>query len=239
MLQLREEDHFASGGIRDIYYHPHNKELCIKVDKNTSGPRERLNHGQFGTSAELDYYSFLEQKRGHLNFHAIAQFYDSVETSRGRGAVFQLVKDETSQHPSKTLFHEMSKEHDVSEQKKHSVALREFKKRLLKDRVLCRDLKPINICVQKLKDGTYRYVLVDGIGHKSYRKYGSLRTYIKMLRHLHRREMRSYRVLKTACSTNGVWAEHMKGRAARQTDAPRNGKMSGLNPLRLFKSLRT
>ncbi|SDQ70996.1 YrbL family protein [Pseudovibrio sp. Tun.PSC04-5.I4] len=193
MIVLKEENLLAAGGVRKVYVHSETPNKCIKVDKLTD------HLGEWGTAHELEYYSYLEEKRGYLDFYAVAKFHGTVETNQGKGAVFDLVRDEDTQEPSQTLYHVMCKFHSSKERDMHKSALREFRRKLLKDRILCRDLNPWNVVVQKKKDGNIQYVLIDGVGHGKYKKFGRFRIFVKMFRHLRRRNLKSYELLKAYC----------------------------------------
>lgn len=45
-------------------------------------------------------------------------------------------------------------------------AVLDFRKRLLKDAVIARDLRPWNLCAQKQSDGAIKLKMIDGMGHR-------------------------------------------------------------------------
>ncbi|WP_310621480.1 YrbL family protein [Flexibacterium corallicola] len=193
MIILQDGNRLASGTKRDVYIHPHDNLKCIKVDRGV------LARAESGTNHEAAFYSYMYSKRGKVDFKALSSYYGTVQTNMGVGTVFALIRDEDTQEPSKTLYHEMLRDHSEEEKAKHSRALKTFRRKLLRDGVLCRDLAYLNVCVQKKTNGDYQYFVIDGMGHPRYRGYSRLATFFTMLGKIRKKKMTSYRKLKSAC----------------------------------------
>ncbi|WP_084407663.1 YrbL family protein [Pseudovibrio sp. Ad37] len=82
MITLNETLLIACGGIRNIYQHPENSKICIKVDLNSKGPAAG------STLAEARLFEKLMNQRGQKEFSAISNYRGSVETSLGFGATY-------------------------------------------------------------------------------------------------------------------------------------------------------
>ncbi|MEP0519350.1 MAG: YrbL family protein [Hyphomicrobiales bacterium] len=158
MIVLSENAMIAKGSMRGCYHHPDRNDLCIKVDlPETHKP---------ATLHEIQFLNRIKRIRRKRPFEAIAQYYGSVETNLGLGAVFELVADKDTQNVSEIFMNLLLQASFEEHLEKYQTALLDFKSRFLKDAVIARDIRPWNLCAQRQKDRSIRLKLIDGMGHR-------------------------------------------------------------------------
>ena len=91
MLKLEPSALFGRGLRRECYFHPEDETKCIKIV--VDGDHKE-------TVREQSYYRLLEKR--NISWRMLARFYGNVETNRGEGAVFELIRDYNGE-VSKTL----------------------------------------------------------------------------------------------------------------------------------------
>jgi hypothetical protein len=160
MIQLTEDLYLGKGRTRECFVDPRDPSKCIKVDFADKGYKQ--------TFKEAKYYQKLLRIRPNLVYDFIPAFYGLVETDRGLGGVFDLVRDEVSDEVSLTLGHYLRDGTVAREQEKWDTALSQFLNRLMQTGVIVRDLNPGNLCARKLKDGSIQLIAIDGIGHRDF-----------------------------------------------------------------------
>lgn len=157
MIELDQNHFIGKGGTRSCYLHPHDSGKCIKIDKRKSGG---------ATEREARYYSKIARIRPDLSYVHIPRFYGFVDTNLGRGGVFDLIRDETDGEISRS-FSDYINAGDVTVD--HPIWLkahRDYMKVLYDEAIIIRDFNPGNLCVRKMRDGSYQFVTIDGIGHR-------------------------------------------------------------------------
>ena len=178
MLVLEDKLYISSGSARDCFEHPDDPNMCIKVDHPDRGKPVTLN--------EVEFLERVGKWRNLDRVKALVRFYGRVETDRGLGAQYQLVRDQTTGDVSSTLFGVM---HDTSapySDAQLNEALENFRNALLDDAIVCKDVEPDNICVQEQKNGDVKMILIDGFGHREFFKFND------RFRFLSRRKLRKY-----------------------------------------------
>ncbi len=177
MITLNEELLIASGGVRRVYRHPENPKICIKVDARKDG------RGAGATLAEACLFEQLMERRNQMDFVAISNYRGRVETNFGFGAMFDLIIDEINGRPSQILMKMLENEPQLVETDRFKTALKRFRRDLVQEAVLCRDLRPWNICVQKLEDGGLRLILIDGVGHARKKWFERIKPFVQVKMH--------------------------------------------------------
>jgi len=157
MLLLNASDFVGKGLHRECYIHPNDKQLCIKV----------VVAGDLSESKrEQSYYKRL-QKRG-ISWDILPRFHGVIETDKGAGAVFDLVRDYDGE-VSKTLEYYLSSEQlDNAENPGISQAIRVFKKELYRQSIITMTLSPKNIMYKKTGPYEGRLILIDNIGNSDF-----------------------------------------------------------------------
>ncbi|MFC0605379.1 YrbL family protein [Winogradskyella pulchriflava] len=160
MIQLEDRHYIGEGEIRFCYEHPNKKGLCIKI------PRPETTRAY--TNKELLYFKKLSKRnKTKYNYPFYSDFYDEIQTNKGLGQVFDLVRDETTGKISKTLEYYLIQSNEIDDKKLEN-ALLELKHQMTKHKVFTRDLRARNICCKINKDGSIRLIIIDGIGHRDF-----------------------------------------------------------------------
>ena len=157
MLTLETSQLIGRGLRRECYFHPEDESKCVKVV--VAGDHKE-------TVREQSYYRLLE-KRG-ISWKMLARFYGNVETNRGPGAVFELVRDYNG-NVSRTLAHYFSAVDaaDLSYQmlSRELPLLRQY---LLQWKIVTMSIKPDNIALKKVNASEGHLVVIDNIGNSDF-----------------------------------------------------------------------
>lgn len=146
----------AEGSYFKCFRHPVKAYYCIKILRPEHHP------GYFWR--RVNYFSRL-QRRGIYMEH-IAAFHGLIDTSLGKGAIFEMVLDD-DRRISKSLGYYLAQ----NDKRFNSWVIEEIEalKQCLYDQwVTCYDLNPTNILVQRLGFDEFRLVIIDGIGHNQF-----------------------------------------------------------------------
>ena len=159
MIELHPSHLIGKGRTRSCYRHPDDPQKCIKIDRRThGGPTEK----------EAAYYGKLARIRPGLSYTHIPRFHGMVVTTLGRGGVFDLIRDETSGEISKTFLDCIASGEVTVNDPRWLEAYRVYMKTLYDEAIIIRDFNPGNLCVRRMRDGGYRLVTIDGIGHRDF-----------------------------------------------------------------------
>ncbi len=157
MLTLESSSLIARGLRRECYFHPEDENKCIKVV--VAGDHKE-------TAREQSYYRLLEKR--NISWKMLARFDGNIETNRGKGAVFELIRDHNGE-VSKTLeqYFSANNEADLNDQDL-SPALPLLKQYLLKWKIVTIALKPQNIVYKKITESEGVLVIIDNIGNSDF-----------------------------------------------------------------------
>jgi hypothetical protein len=157
MLTLESSSLIGRGLRRECYFHPEDGNKCIKVV--VAGDHKE-------TVREQSYYRLLEKR--NISWQMLARFYGKVETNRGEGAVFELIRD-YNKEVSKTLeqYFSANNETDLNYQDL-SRTLPLLKQYLLKWKIVTIALKPQNIVYKKINESEGILVVIDNIGNSDF-----------------------------------------------------------------------
>ena len=157
MLTLESSSLIGKGLRRECYFHPQDETKCIKVI--VAGDHKE-------TVREQSYYRLLEKR--HISWEMLARFHGNVETNRGEGAVFELIRDYNDE-VSKTLDHYFSANNGIDlNYQDLSRALPLLKQYLLKWKIVTMSLKPHNIVYKKIHESEGVLVVIDNIGNSDF-----------------------------------------------------------------------
>jgi len=161
MLDLESSPMVGRGLHRACYVHPRNGNLCVKVLFPLES-REPLIEAERETS----YYRVLK-KRG-VPWTMLPEFHEEVSTTRGKGYVFDLVRDYDGA-VSKSLRDYLS---SPPETMKYAIALSAafdlLRDYLLQWKIITMTIKAKNILYSKISDTEGRLVIVDNIGNSDF-----------------------------------------------------------------------
>ena len=157
MLTLEPSQLIGRGLRRECYFHPEDESKCVKVV--VAGDHKE-------TVREQSYYRLLEKRR--ISWKMLARFYGNVETNRGPGAVFELVRDYNGT-VSRTLEHYFSATDaaDLTYQML-SQELPLLKQYLLHWKIVTMSIKPDNIVFKKTGVSEGNLVVIDNIGNSDF-----------------------------------------------------------------------
>ena len=157
MITLKPATKFGKGLHREVFVHPEDDNLCIKVV--TYGNQQE-------TKREQAYYKQLQKR--NIAWDLLPQFHGNVETSIGAGAVFDLIRDPNGEI-SKTLEHYLS-DHQFIRQNRQQIqaALDNLKQYLLKYHVMSMAIKSKNILYQLSESGPGKLFIIDNIGNSDF-----------------------------------------------------------------------
>lgn len=153
-IELNDELLLGKGRERAAYLHPLDNSKVIKV---VHAIDEKLNQNEL----EYDYLRYLERKK--VPFSHLTKCYGFVNTNKGKGYVFDRVKDyngKTSKSFKELVLNEgLSKENELE-------LISQLKDYLFKNNILFIDIALSNVFCQEFKKGKHKLILTDGIGGK-------------------------------------------------------------------------
>ena len=158
ILDMRDARWIGRGGKRNCYVHPRDASRCVKIERNRSDRNETLH--------DLRTYGRLRRWRGTLP-RSVAACHGAVLTSLGPGAIFDLIRDEETGRISRTLGDMIDMSLAPERDTRFDAALTRFREELIASGVVAADAAAQNICVQERANGTWRFVLIDGIGRRN------------------------------------------------------------------------
>ncbi len=157
MLTLDSSKLIGRGLRRECYFHPEDDTRCIKVV--VAGDHKE-------TVREQSYYRLLE-KRG-ISWDMLARFYGGIETNRGAGAVFELIRDYTGA-VSNTLEYYFSDDHEAElDYRVLTRLLPVLKQYLLQWKIVTMSIRPQNIVYKRINPAEAKLVIIDNIGNSDF-----------------------------------------------------------------------
>ncbi len=158
MVIINEKDYIGKGGFQKCYIHPNNPNLCLKIRLKRTNKDPRVNR-------EIKYYKKI-QKNKALPF--IAKYHGELNTNMGVASVYDLVRDETTNKIALTLHDYLKMENSLFTDEMFLAALNTLKTKLIKHKIIVRDLMGKNICCKIRKNNAVELVIVDGVGHRDF-----------------------------------------------------------------------
>jgi hypothetical protein len=155
-LQLSPQYFVAEGTERKCFRHPDDASLCIKV-LHPDSESDRFKR-------EIRYYARL-QRRG-VDFRHLTPYRGMIETSLGKGAIFDLVLDDDARI-SRSLHHYLS-QNDRHFNAWIVAEIEQLKQNMYDQWIVFHDLNPTNILVKRLGFDEFRLVVINGVGHNHF-----------------------------------------------------------------------
>ena len=150
-IRLDEKDRIARSTTRDCYLHPDNPDRVIKIMRNLPGASKRNANDQ-----EWRSYQYLRKRFGRQDF--FVDCHGFVETTLGRGLVFDCVRDFDGKVSRSLLDILTDPEYDLSRVEE---ALGRFCRALIEKEIPLFDLNLLNILIRVAHDGEYHPVSID------------------------------------------------------------------------------
>ncbi|MCG8341545.1 MAG: YrbL family protein [Chlorobiales bacterium] len=146
----------GQGVTRYCFRHPDKEWLCIKVDKK---PRDKV------TLREITFLKRFE-RRG-ISWDMLSEYYGKVDTDRGTGYVFRLIRDADGS-VSSTLRYYLLHEYERIDYRKMREAFFSFRHFLIDQKIQIFSLLDYNVVYQKVSADEGRIVLIDSIGNNQF-----------------------------------------------------------------------
>ena len=146
---LTKEYFIGEGAHKAVYMYPKDASLCIKV---------LFEYPDIDLERELDYRRSRERRK--LSTTLLPKYFGTVNTNIGMGYVFERVRD--SDGSTSVTLEEFLNSMTVSLENSKMVfeLLANFKRDLFKEKIITRNLVPINLLVQK-NEGSMKIKIVD------------------------------------------------------------------------------
>ncbi len=164
MINLDNLEPIGKGTNRLCFVHPEDENKCIKIT-HSNDYSEAIK--------EIKYYKFLQQRA--ISWNLLAKYYGSVETSLGKGEVFDLIRDYNGE-VSKTLSFYLQKDEKTKSILNPLKLLKELKEYTLSENIIVKDLNTKNMLYQKVDEKNARLVLIDGVVNNDF--FTIFKTYI-------------------------------------------------------------
>lgn len=155
MITLSDELLIGEGGERRCYSLPGDQSVCVKVIKE--GLSGRLEQ----SLVEYDYYQLL--KKRNVPFDHIPKCYGWVNTSLGRGLLYERIFSTPERHESLTLRAALKNGSVNVDEVFHMI--RQLVDYLVRYNVVVSDLSMNNLIINM--DATDKLYLVDGVGGRN------------------------------------------------------------------------
>ncbi|MDL2321713.1 hypothetical protein LJC47_05150 [Desulfosarcina sp. OttesenSCG-928-B08] len=150
---------FIGRGVnRECYRHPENSDLCIKVVVGHGGKRENR--------VEQSAYRRLE-KRG-ISWEMLSRFYGTVNTNKGPGAVFELIRDKDGAISKPLRDYIGTPDVTALHRDGLSRAFFALKTYLIREEILTTALKAQNMVYQRTPETDGKLVIIDDIGNTDF-----------------------------------------------------------------------
>lgn len=157
MITLDPTTKFGKGLHREVFVHPENENLCIKVV--TYGNQQE-------TKREQAYYRQLQKR--NIAWDLLPKFHGNVDTNLGPGAVFDVIRDPNGK-VSKTLEHYLADAEFVENNRQDiQTALKNLKQYLLQYHIMSMAIKPKNVLYQLADNGPGNLFIIDNIGNSDF-----------------------------------------------------------------------
>ena len=174
MLKLADKSPLFVGGTRYCYIYPGDPGKCIKVLRpdRTGAARKQKMRGwkKFRPERyfddqikEIQAYSHLIRKNNPRIWEHIPEFFGTEETDMGTGIITRLFRNADGSLPDnlQTLL-------PNGKSAALDAGIQEFRRWLLDEVVITRDLLPHNIIAVARSDGSQQVLIVDGIGNADF-----------------------------------------------------------------------
>lgn len=151
MIDLNNIKPIGKGTNRSCFVHPMDLNKCIKITHSNDYSE---------TIKEIKYYKFLQKRE--ISWDFLAKYYGSIDTSLGKGEVFDLVRDYDG-NVSKTLSFYLQKDEKTKTLITPIKLLEDLKQYTLKENIVVKDLNTKNMLYQKINENEARLILIDGV----------------------------------------------------------------------------
>ncbi len=161
MIILKDEHYIAEGLIRKCYYHPNDNNLCIKIGKKGVD--------NYVLYKEIKYFQRIRNKDiSKFDYPFYSKYFGEIETDKGVGFVYELIKDEKNQKISLTLGNYLEMASSPISDTIFTEALNRLKEQMIKHKIFVSDLRARNLCCKILDNNSIELIIIDGLGHRDF-----------------------------------------------------------------------
>ena len=166
MIEIDQLNFIGRGLHRSVYEHPEDKTRCIKIQHMAGGEKESIR--------EKRYCEFLDRR--NISWAMLPKFHGTVDTSKGQGVVFDLIRDYDGQ-VSKMLLTYLDSE-DLTREYfgQLRVALAKLRDYLHDYGIVTMTIQPKNILYKRTDSDQGVLYIVDNIGTSDFLP---ISTYVK------------------------------------------------------------
>lgn len=155
MLKLNAELFVGKGLHREVYLHPDEKNLCVKVAL-ADGGREEMDR-------ERAFYKTLQRR--NISWAILPRYHGRMETNRGPGSVFDLVRDFNGEI-SKTLDYYLSSSRETIRNYNGLIqAIPNLRNTMLQESIITLALDVKNIVYRRINSTAGILMLIDNVGN--------------------------------------------------------------------------
>ncbi len=168
MIRLSDSNFLGKGRKRIVYIHPDNSDKCIKISK-----RKRNNK-----NIRRELSCFANLKKDNISWNMMIKYYEKVQTNKGVGYVFDLVKDFDG-NISETLdsyFNDYNKFILIPDIIKKITNLKKY---VFNNKIIFDDPNLKNILYKKISEDDGVFIIVDGVENT---EFIPISTYINYFR---------------------------------------------------------
>lgn len=167
ILKLDKTLLIGKGGVREVFQHPDDPSKCIKITFNQERRRS--------VKREI-YYLRLYHRRKKL-FERIPRFHGYCLTTKGKGSIFDLIRDFDGKKSVMLSDHVARKTEPCLQPGEIVTLLKDLFEHLLHHNIIISDPAPHNLLVQYTSVNMKKLVVIDGIGNPHFIKIADFSTY--------------------------------------------------------------
>lgn len=155
------------GGVREVYHHPEDPSKCIKITFNLKKRRSVIR--------EIKYLQLY--KRRNMPFKHLSSFHGYCKTTKGRGEVYDLIRDFDGKVSVMLSEHVSNKVTPCLGPAEIRNLLNDLYKHILRYNIIISDPAPHNLLVRYFSKDQKKLVIVDGVGNPYFIKIADYSTY--------------------------------------------------------------
>ena len=159
MIEIKEKNYIGQGTYQKCYIHPDNDNLCLKIRRNIRSNKSRVNQ-------EINYYKKIQKRNTELPF--LSKYHGEEITNFGVASVYDLIKDETTNSVSLSMYDYLKMDESPFSDDLFVTEIQKLKRKLIKNKILIRDLTAKNICCKILANKSIELIIIDGVGHRDF-----------------------------------------------------------------------
>ena len=167
VIDLSSGLEIGKGSSRTCFIDPRDENKCIKITHSINN-KETVN--------EVKYYKIL-QKCG-IVWDYLSKYYGSVNTTLGKGEVFDLIRDYDGV-VSQTLSFYLQKDERTKSLQNPILLLKNLKEYTIAQGIVVKDLNTKNMLYQKIDKNNARLIIIDGVANNDYLAFSKYISYFR------------------------------------------------------------